>query len=93
MQIKRLDDAMSVCAQISADDVAEIARHGFRSIICNRPDGEGSDQPLYEEIHRSAGKHGLEARYLPVKSGKVRDEDARAFAHEMEDLPKPELVD
>ena len=92
MEIKRLDDKLSVSAQIQAGDVADIARQGFRAIVCNRPDGEGNDQPLFEEIRRAAEAHDLAVRYLPLESGKVRDEDAREFQREMEDLPKPVLA-
>ena len=42
MEAKKISDGLSVSPQISADDIKEIARLGFRSIICNRPDGEGS---------------------------------------------------
>ena len=35
-------------------DVAEAARAGFRAILCNRPDGEGADQPTFEEIEAVA---------------------------------------
>ena len=50
MEIKRIDRDISVSPQIAVADVAEIAKAGFRAIICNRPDGEGNDQPLYKEI-------------------------------------------
>jgi sulfide:quinone oxidoreductase len=56
-----------------------IADQGFRAIICNRPDGEGMDQPTFEEIEAAARPSGLEARYLPITAGKVQDEDAEAF--------------
>ena len=79
MQINKVTDALSVSPQITAEDVAAIRDAGFRAIICNRPDGEGADQPNFEEIEAAARAAGLEARYLPVTSGMVRDEDAAAF--------------
>ena len=65
-----------------------IAKAGFRSINCNRPDGEAADQPTFEEIETAAKANGLEARYLPVVLGKVRDEDAKVFEALMAELPK-----
>ena len=65
---------------------------GFRSIICNRPDGEAADQPTFEEIEVAAKAKGLEARYLPVVSGKVRDQDAKDFSALTAELPKPVLA-
>ena len=46
MQIVPLDDRFASAGQITPDDLAAIAAAGYRSIICNRPDGEGGpDQP------------------------------------------------
>ena len=89
MEIRRINGNLSVSEQISESDVAEIAAAGFRSIICNRPDGEGPDQPVFAEIEKAARRLSLEARYMPVVSGKVRDEDAELFGKAMDELPKP----
>ena len=92
MDIRRLTAELSVSPQMAAADLAAVAAAGFRSVICNRPDGEGSDQPSYEEIERAAGGHGLEARYLPAESGKVTDAQAAEFGRVMAMLPKPVLA-
>jgi sulfide:quinone oxidoreductase len=89
MEIKTIDKGLSVSPQIAAADVAELKKQGFRSIICNRPDGEGADQPTFAEIEKAAKKAGLEARYLPVVSGRVQDEDAEKFGAALSELPKP----
>ncbi|WP_197918247.1 bifunctional protein tyrosine phosphatase family protein/NAD(P)/FAD-dependent oxidoreductase [Thiosulfatihalobacter marinus] len=89
MQIKTITAQISVSPQIVADDLPAIAAAGFRSIICNRPDGEAADQPTYEEIETAASAAGLEARYLPVVAGKVRDEDAEEFGTALLELPGP----
>ncbi|WP_153770273.1 bifunctional protein tyrosine phosphatase family protein/NAD(P)/FAD-dependent oxidoreductase [Labrenzia sp. CE80] len=89
MEAKRITKHLSVSPQIAATDLWEVASQGFRSVICNRPDGEGADQPTFEEIETAAKKAGLEIRYLPVVSGKVSDEDATAFSTALEELPKP----
>ena len=47
MEINRVDNDISVSPQIAASDLATIAEAGFRTVICNRPDGEGNDQPLF----------------------------------------------
>ena len=72
MQINKVTDALSVSPQITAEDVAAIRDAGFRAIICNRPDGEGADQPNFEEIEAAARAAGLEARYLPPLIGNPR---------------------
>ena len=92
MDTKTITDTFSVAAQVTADELATLAEAGFRSIICNRPDGEGGDQPTFEEIRAAAERNGLESRYLPVTSGKVNDEDARTFGRLLNELPKPVLA-
>jgi sulfide:quinone oxidoreductase len=92
MQLKPLSASLSVSPQIAPSDVAAIAAAGFKSIICNRPDGEGADQPLYAEVEKAASEAGLRARYVPVVSGQVSDADAAAFKTAMEELPKPVLA-
>ncbi|MHA7775289.1 protein tyrosine phosphatase family protein [Roseibium sp. M-1] len=90
--MKAINAQISVAPQIRPEDIADFARQGFRAVICNRPDGEGADQPSFEEIEAAAKKLGLEARYLPVAAGKVGDEEVDAFAKLMETLPKPVLA-
>ena len=92
MDIRPLSAELSVSPQIAVTDMDAIAGAGFRSIICNRPDGEGADQPGYTEIERSGTERGLQIRYLPAESGKVTDEQGAAFGKLMAELPKPVLA-
>ena len=92
METKRLTDQLSVSVQITIEEVATAAAAGFRAIIDNRPDGEGPDQPTFAEISAAAAKVGMEARYIPVVSGKVSDADAAAFGKAMDELPRPVLA-
>ena len=89
MDIKRISSALSVSPQIAATDIATLKAEGFRSIICNRPDGEGADQPNFEEIRAAAEAAGMEVRYIPIQTGMVRDADADAFGAALQDLPGP----
>ena len=92
MELKTINKQLSVSPQIMPEDVAELAKQGFKSLICNRPDGEGADQPVFAEIQKAAKKHKLEVRYLPVVSGRVQDEDAAAFGKALDELPKPVMA-
>ncbi|MCT4611017.1 MAG: bifunctional protein tyrosine phosphatase family protein/NAD(P)/FAD-dependent oxidoreductase [Pelagimonas sp.] len=89
MEFKKISDDLTVSPQISPADVAEIARAGYRAIVCHRPDGEGMDQPSFEEIRAMAREAGLEVAYQPVISGRVQDEDAQSFGQLMRELPGP----
>lgn len=92
MDIRTLNADLSVSPQIRPDDLVALKAVGFRSVICNRPDGEGSDQPLFSEIERAAQAAGLEARYLPAEPGKVGDDQGKAFGELIAMLPKPVLA-
>ena len=92
MELKEILSKITVSPQVTEKDMAEIKAKGFRAIICNRPDGEGADQPSFEEINAAAKLAGIEARYLPVQSGMVTDEDVAAFRDALEELPRPILA-
>ena len=92
MDLKKITEKTAVSPQITPKDMSAIKEAGFRAIICNRPDGEGVDQPSFEEIEAAAKKVGLEAAYVPVTSGKVRDEDVESFGAALKDLPRPVLA-
>ena len=92
MKIQHLAPGLSVSEQILPAQLAELKAAGFRAIICNRPDGEGNDQPLFAEIERAAQGAGIDAHYLPAESGKVTDEQGLAFGQLLAALPKPVLA-
>jgi sulfide:quinone oxidoreductase len=92
MDVKAITTGLSVSPQIAPTDIPALAAQGFRAIICNRPDGEGADQPTFEEIEIAARAAGIEARYIPIVAGKVGDDDAAAFGQALDTLPKPVLA-
>ncbi|MDH6153452.1 MULTISPECIES: bifunctional protein tyrosine phosphatase family protein/NAD(P)/FAD-dependent oxidoreductase [Paraburkholderia] len=92
MDIRSLDPSLCASPQLSPEDMVAVAAAGFRSVICNRPDGEGADQPTFSEIEAAARELGIAARYLPVESGKVGDAQAAQFGELMQALPKPVLA-
>lgn len=92
MSPKSITPTLSVSEQIQPQAIAALAAAGFKAIICNRPDGEGADQPSFPEIEAAAQAAGMQAAYLPVVSGKVDAADAQAFGLLMDRLPKPILA-
>lgn len=66
MELKRINDHVSVSPQISPEDVAAIKAAGFVAIINNRPDGESPDQPSGETIEKAAQEAGLVYHYIPL---------------------------
>jgi sulfide:quinone oxidoreductase len=92
MRLPKLTDDLAVTGQLDPSDVASVAEEGIRAIICNRPDGEASDQPLHREIEREAAARGIAFVYQPVVSGAIADADAIAFEGALRELPKPVLA-
>jgi sulfide:quinone oxidoreductase len=92
MTAKPITATLSVSAQIQPQDMAGFAAAGFKAVICNRPDGEGADQPSFAEIAAAATAAGMQAVYQPIVSGKVGDGDALEFGAAVEHLPKPVLA-
>ncbi|MBU2955729.1 TIGR01244 family sulfur transferase [Marinobacter sp. F3R08] len=92
MDIRKIDDHISVTPQISVDDVAEAAKLGFRTLVANRPDCEEPGQPPMAEIEAAAREQGLTWVYMPVASGHITDDDVEQFAPMIRDAEKPVLA-
>jgi sulfide:quinone oxidoreductase len=92
MDLKKISPFLTVSPQISPADVGILASQGFRTIICNRPDGEADDQPVSAEIEAAAARHGLFFHYQPVVAGKLSDADADEFAVLLEQTEGPVLA-
>ncbi|WP_175784558.1 bifunctional protein tyrosine phosphatase family protein/NAD(P)/FAD-dependent oxidoreductase [Burkholderia ambifaria] len=92
MTIRPLTDLVSVSPQIAATDLPALHAAGIRAIVCNRPDGEGADQPTVAEIRAAAAPLSIAVRYLPVDTGKVTDEQAAQFGALVATLAGPVLA-
>ena len=66
MDVKRINDKVSVSPQISPDDIAAIKAAGFTTIVNNRPDGESFDQPSSDEMQAAVEAAGLSYHYIPL---------------------------
>ena len=92
MDIKKLTDEVSVAGQISAADVAFIAEQGFKTIVCNRPDLEVSDQPTIEAVKQAAENLGLEVIFQPVSSNGMSEQDIKDFSVIADNVKTPMLA-
>lgn len=66
MELKRINEHVSVSPQISPEDIAAIKAAGFVAIVNNRPDGEAPDQPPSAVIEAAAHAAGLAYHYIPL---------------------------
>lgn len=92
MDLRKISDNFFVAPQITKADLPLLKEQGIQSIICNRPDGEGADQPTFQELAQTAQDLGMEMRYIPVTAGMVQDTDAADFGSALDALPKPLLA-
>jgi uncharacterized protein (TIGR01244 family) len=66
LELKRINDHVSVSPQISPDDIAAIKAAGFTTVINNRPDGEAPGQPSGDEVKAAAEAAGLTYVAIPL---------------------------
>ncbi len=92
MQIHQLEPGFAICEAITPDDLEEVARRGFRAVICNRRPGEAEDHPDDRELSRRAAELGLEWCCIPVVPGEYSEADIEAFGAALERLPTPILA-
>lgn len=91
MTFKSIAPGFSVSGQLSSQDIAQAAAQGFRSIICNRPDGEEPDQPSAETVRQQAEALGLVFTHIPITPGLVTEADVAAMAQALKQMPSPTL--
>lgn len=91
MDISKLAQDISVTGQLTPKDMALVKSLGFASVVCNRPDGESPDQPLFESIATAGTLLEIETHYLPISSGAQIAEQAAALKQLWPDLPRPVL--
>ncbi|MGB0497860.1 MAG: TIGR01244 family sulfur transferase [Rubricella sp.] len=91
MEIKRIAPSFAASPQLRPEDVAAAAEAGYKTIVCNRPDGEGDDQPRASAIAEACRDSGVEFRYLPVKPGRMPQETLDAFDDMLRNAKAPIL--
>jgi len=93
VNITTVANGFSVAPQLQPNDLAEIARQGFRAVINNRPDGEGGpDQPRAEDLRAAAEAAGLAYVFLPVPPSGFGDEPVVRLRELLAELPQPVLA-
>lgn len=90
--LTQLSERLAVTGQISPEDLYQLKELGFRSLICNRPDGEGGrEQPTHAEVQIVAQALGLVLVYLPVTVDTI-DAHTAVFTALLEGLEPPILA-
>lgn len=93
LPIHPLTDAFAVAPQLRPDDMQAVADAGYKSVIINRPDGEGGpEQPASADVIAAARAAGLAVEYQPVVSGAMTADDVARFKQLLSELPAPVLA-
>lgn len=92
MDLRKITDDFTVSPQIEVSDIPAIVAAGYRSILCNRPDGEDPAQCCFDEMSKAARDAGLEVRSVPITSGVVLPDDLNEFRDALAQLPQPVLA-
>jgi len=83
MNIRELDQVMSVSGQIRPGDVDRLKQAGIRMIVNNRPDGEEPGQPRAADIEAAAEQAGIAYRFVPIQRG-IGPSDVEAMQEAIE---------
>ncbi|CAA0088239.1 Beta-lactamase hydrolase-like protein [Halioglobus japonicus] len=92
MNIVKLTDSIGVSAQITPEDVADIAAAGYKVLINNRPDGEENDQPSSAAVAAAAQAAGLEYHHIPITAQSFPGPHFDAMSDLLDDPDRPVLA-
>ncbi|MDX1466806.1 MAG: TIGR01244 family sulfur transferase [Halomonas sp.] len=92
MQIRELEPGVAIADAVTPADLDEVARRGFRAVICHRRPGEAEDHPDDRALRERAATLGLEWRAIPVAPGDYGEADIAAVGQALDELPTPILA-
>lgn len=88
----KVNDQLSVAAQISLDDFTAFAKSGYATVMNNRPDNEEPGQLDHVTAEAEAKKQGLNYVYLPIVSSAISRKDVHDFQNLLLREGKPILA-
>jgi uncharacterized protein (TIGR01244 family) len=90
MNYRQINDDVAVAGQITVGDIDAIAKAGFKSVVCNRPDNEMGAVP-HDSVASAAAAAGLQFRFIPVAGG-MTQQNVNDMVSALAELPKPMLA-
>jgi uncharacterized protein (TIGR01244 family) len=92
MNLRRVDDSISVAPQVAAGDIPLLAEQGFSFVVNNRPDEEEMGQPEGEAIRAAAEAAGLGYAAIPVTHAGFSSAQVEAMAAALAEAKGPVLA-
>ena len=78
MDIRPLTESYAVSPQIAPEDMGAIVAAGYKTVICNRPDGEIPPELHAAQMREAAEAAGLQFVLNPVIGGAISMENVTA---------------
>ena len=85
MKLIKVNERLSISGQLEVSDMEQLLREGVQIIVCNRPDSESGDQPLFADLAAAARACGIEALHVPFKSGEMEATQVTEMIRLLED--------
>lgn len=92
LDLRRIDDNISVAPQIAPEDVAAIVAAGFVRVVNNRPDGEEAGQPSGDSVRVACEAAGVDYVAIPVGHGGFTFEQVTQTIDALSSAPGPVLA-
>jgi uncharacterized protein (TIGR01244 family) len=89
MDFNKINEQLTVSGQILPDDMSNLVERGFKTLICNRPDGEVEEALQSATMAAAATAAGLNFRYLPIYPGQFTEETISELTTAMTELDGP----
>ena len=92
MNQRKLNDHVTVCGAMTAEDFAKAAEQGFKSVINNRAHTDNNLKITPEQEAEFATQNNLAYRHIPMTSGTLSIAASKEFSAAVAELPKPILA-
>ncbi|MCT7654049.1 TIGR01244 family sulfur transferase [Oceanimonas sp. NS1] len=92
MDIKPVTANFAVADQVTTEDLPRLQALGYRTLICNRPDGEAAGQPAAEALAEQARARGFAWEWIPISSGQFTEGAIARFDQALQAHPQPALA-
>lgn len=92
MEIRQVTSSFAVADQVVEDDLPVLQAKGFKTLICNRPDGEVDGQPAAQVLAARAREYGFDWYWIPISSGNFSPDAVLAFEQAVAATDQPVLA-
>ncbi|GGF62106.1 TIGR01244 family sulfur transferase [Alteromonas lipolytica] len=89
MNIRKVNQLLSVSGPLTQDELKQLARSGVKSLVNCRPDNEEPGQVPDAVLRIQASNAGLNYYFVPVKSGDYSPQAVAEFGHILLSAPEP----